>query len=286
MEKLMLSPLEITEYVEEMGVKKAKNRTSQTLLLGMLAGIFIALGAYGSAVASHSITNFGLQKVIAGIVFPVGLLFVLICGSELFTGNCLLSVAVAQKRISISDMIRNLSLVYIGNFIGAAIIAGLVYGAGLLELNGGAVGGYAIKVAATKANLTLSQGFFSGILCNIIVCLSVWGTYAAKEVPGKVLMGFIPIFVFVIAGFEHCVANMYYFSIGLLAKGNALFVKSSHITAEKLSNLTIKGAAHNLLPVTLGNMLGGAIMVGMTYWLIYKKLPYKKHITNKKDRAA
>ena len=237
MEKLILSPLEITEYVEEMGVKKASNKTGQTLLLGVLAGAFIALGAYGSAAASHSVTNFGLQKIVAGIVFPVGLIFVLVCGAELFTGNCLLSIAVAQKRISLKDMIRNLILVYVGNFTGALMIAALIYGAGLLELNNGGIGGYAIKVAATKANLSLSQGFFSGILCNIVVCLSVWGTYAAKEVTGKILMAFIPIFVFIVSGFEHCVANMYYFSIGLIAKTNPLFIEASHTAPEKLSKL-------------------------------------------------
>lgn len=285
MSQNMLSPLEITEYVSEVGVKKAKNRPVQTLFLGILAGIFIALGGYGSSVASHNVTNFGLQKVIAGVVFPVGLLFVLICGSELFTGNCLLSVAVADKKISVGQMAKNLLIVFIGNFIGAALIAFLVYSAGLLDFNGGAVGGYAVKVAATKANLPMGQALSSGILCNIIVCLSVWATYAAKDVAGKALMGFIPIFVFVIAGFEHCVANMYYFTIGLLAKGNPVYIEASHISPEKLANLNVAGVAKNLLPVTIGNIIGGAVLVGLVYWFIYKKAAKKtveKAVSEKK----
>ncbi|WP_010293685.1 formate/nitrite transporter family protein [Clostridium senegalense] len=285
MSKNMLSPLEVTEYVEEVGVKKAKNKSIQTLFLGILAGAYIALGAFGSAVASHSVTNFGLQKTVAGLVFPVGLLLVLICGAELFTGNCLLSVAVAQKRISIKDMAKNLLIVFIGNFIGTVLIALLVYGAGLLDFNSGAVGGYAIKVATGKVNLTITQALFSGILCNIIVCLAVWGSYTAKDISGKVLMGFIPIFVFIISGFEHCVANMYYLTIGLLAKGNPVYVEASHQTAEKLANLNVIGVIHNLIPVTIGNIIGGSILIGLTYWFIYKKSEKNKEIV-KENKVA
>lgn len=285
MSKNMLSPLEVTEYVEEVGVKKAKNKSIQTLFLGILAGAYIALGAFGSAVASHSVTNFGLQKTVAGLVFPVGLLLVLICGAELFTGNCLLSVAVAQKRISIKDMAKNLLIVFIGNFIGTVLIALLVYGAGLLDFNSGAVGGYAIKVATGKVNLTITQALFSGILCNIIVCLAVWGSYTAKDISGKVLMGFIPIFVFIISGFEHCVANMYYLTIGLLAKGNPVYVEASHQTAEKLANLNVMGIIHNLIPVTIGNIIGGSILIGLTYWFIYKKSEKNKEII-KENKVA
>lgn len=270
MDKISLSPLGVTEYVEEMGYKKANNKFSQTLFLGILAGMFIALGAFGSAVASHSIQNFGVQKFIAGLVFPVGLLLVVICGAELFTGNCLLSVAVAQRRISIKDMARNLTIVFVGNFIGAIIIASLVYGAGLLDFNHGALGAYVIKAATKKANLSFSEALFSGILCNIIVSLSVWATYASKDIAGKAIMGFIPIFVFVISGFEHCVANMYYFTIALYAKGISEFVINSHMAPQKLANLNVQGVITNLIPVTIGNIIGGGIIVGLTYWYIYK----------------
>lgn len=269
MEKKMLSPEEICNYVEEMGVSKAGNKAIKTLILGILAGVFIAMGAYASSVASHGIGDAGLQKLVAGLVFPVGLIMVLICGSELFTGNSLLSIAWAQKRISMKQMLRNWCLVWIGNFIGAAFIALLVYYAGLLST--GNVGGYAIKVAATKASIGFGQAIASGILCNIIVCLCVWGTYGAKDITGKIFMGFFPIMAFVIAGFEHCVANMYYFTIGLLAKVNPAFIEGSHVTSEKLSHLNIKGVFSNLVPVTIGNIIGGALCVGIVYWFVYKK---------------
>lgn len=284
MNKSMLTPVEITEYVEGVGIKKANNKTVQTILLAILAGVFIALGAYGSSVASHSIDNVGLQKVVAGTVFPVGLMLVLICGAELFTGNSLLSIAWAEKKITTSQMLKNWVLVFIGNFIGAILIAVLVNAAGLL--NTGNVGGYAIKVAATKANLGFGAALASGVLCNVIVCLSVWGSYAAKDVTGKVLMGFFPIFAFVIAGFEHCVANMYYFSIGLLAKMNPVFVEASHVAPEKLENLNILGVFKNLLPVTLGNIIGGAVLIGLTYWFIYKGSSPKQVVKSEKKLSA
>lgn len=269
MDKKMLSPEEVCRYVEEVGIKKANNRPMQTLLLGILAGIFISLGAYASTVASHGITDPGIQKFVAGIVFPVGLIMVLICGSELFTGNSLLSIAWAQKKISTGQMLRNWGIVWIGNFIGAFLIAALIFASGLLST--GTVGGYAVKAAATKASIGFGPAIASGILCNIIVCLSVWGTYAAKDVTGKVLMSFFPIFAFIISGFEHCVANMYYFSIGLLAKTNPMFIETSHVAIEKLDNLSVMGIFNNLIPVTIGNIIGGAFCIGIIYWIIYIK---------------
>ncbi len=284
MNKSMLTPAEVTDYVESMGIKKANNKTVQTLLLGVLAGAFIALGAYGASVASHSVDNVGLQKVVAGIVFPVGLILVLICGAELFTGNSLLSVAWAEKKITTKQMLKNWILVFIGNFIGAILIAVLINAAGLL--NTGNLGGYVIKVAATKANLSFGSALASGILCNIIVSLSVWGSYAAKDVTGKVLIVFFPIFTFIIAGFEHCVANMYYFSIGLLSKMNPIFVESSHVAPEKLEQLNIIGVFKNLLPVTLGNIIGGSVLIGLTYWFIYKGNSSKQTVKSKEKLSA
>ncbi|MEG0771802.1 formate/nitrite transporter family protein [Clostridium sp.] len=284
MDKKMLTPSEITNYVEEVGIKKANNKIAQTLLLATLAGMFIAMGAYGASMASHSITNIGLQKTVAGIVFPVGLLFVLICGAELFTGNALLSIAWAEKKITFGQMFKNWTLVFVGNFIGSIIIASLIFYAGLLST--GTLGGYAIKVAATKASISFGQALASGILCNIIVCFCVWGTYAAKDVTGKVLMGFIPIFVFVISGYEHVVANMYYFTIGLFAKTNAAFIEASHVTPEKLSHLTIGGIFNNLIPVTIGNIIGGAVFVGLAYWAIYKYIPSKNVIEARKEKMS
>jgi len=180
-------------------------------------------------------------------------------------------------------MFRNWTLVWIGNFIGSAFIAILVFEAGLLST--GTVGGYAVKVAATKASIGFVPAIASGILCNVIVCVCVWGTYAAKDVIGKIFMGFFPIFAFVISGFEHCVANMFYFSIGLLAKTNPAFVEASHASAEKLDNLTIGGIFNNLIPVTIGNIIGGAVCVGLAYWFIYRKCNKKKIVIKEKLSA-
>ncbi len=280
MSKMMLSPDEITTYVEEVGYKKVTNKGVQTLFLGICAGIFIALGAYAASVASHGINDPGLQKFVAGIVFPVGLILVLICGAELFSGNSLLSVAWAEKRITTGQMFKNWAIVWVGNFIGAAFVALLVSASGLLST--GTVGGYAVKVAATKASIGFGPALASGILCNIIVCSSVWGAYAAKDVTGKLFMVFFPILTFIIAGFEHCVANMYYLSIGLLAKTNPAFVEASHISAEKIDNLNLGGVLSNLVPVTIGNVIGGAVIVGLTYWFIFRKCNAKKDVAENK----
>lgn len=274
MEKRMLSPEEVCSYVEEVGVKKANNKAIQTLTLGFLAGIFIALGGFAAAVASHGISDPGIQKLVAGTVFPIGLIFVLVCGAELFTGNSLLSVAWAEKRISTGKLLKNWILVWIGNLAGAVVTALLIYFAGLLST--GTVGGYIIKVAATKTTINFGQGIASGILCNIIVCLSVWGAYAAKDVVGKVFMCFFPIMAFIISGFEHCVANMYYITIGMLAKLNPAFIEASHVSADRIEKINLGGMFQNLIPVTIGNVIGGALCIGLVYWFVYKKCKTEK----------
>lgn len=285
MEKPMLSPKEVCNYVESIGVQKANNQFIQTLTLGILAGAFVAIGGFSAAMASHSIENLGVARLIAGIVFPVGLMFVIICGGELFTGNCLLTVAYAQKKITLKKMIKNWTIVYFTNFLGAFIIVVLIYYSGLLNTNGGKLGGYAIKVAAYKCGLTFTQAFTSGILCNFVVSLAVWGSYAAKDIVGKVFISFFPIMAFVIAGFEHSVANMYYLLLGLFAKINPTYVELSHQNAEKIENINLIHIAQNLIPATLGNIVGGGIFVGLAYWLIYNKAALKD-IDAKNKRAA
>lgn len=276
MDKKMLGPGEVCNYVEEMGVTKSKNRFLQTLVLAFLAGMFISLGAFASQVASHSITNFGLAKLIAGIVFPIGLMFVVICGAELFTGNCLLSVAYAERRISIIDLLRNLLIVFIGNYIGAVFITLLIYFSGAFSLNDAALGGYILKVAYKKSTMGFGKAFASGVLCNVLVCLSVWGSYASKDIVGKIFMAFFPIMAFVITGFEHCVANMYYLTAGLLAKGTEEYIAASHLSLEQVSKIDISHIFSNLIPVTLGNFVGGGILIGLSYWFIYKYMNKKR----------
>ncbi|SHH80095.1 formate/nitrite transporter [Clostridium collagenovorans DSM 3089] len=276
MDKKMLGPGEVCNYVEEMGVTKSNNRFLQTLVLAFLAGMFISLGAFASQVASHSITNFGLAKLIAGIVFPIGLMFVVICGAELFTGNCLLSVAYAERRISIIDLLKNLLIVFIGNYIGAVFITLLIYFSGAFSLNDAALGGYILKVAYKKSTMGFGKAFASGVLCNVLVCLSVWGSYASKDIVGKIFMAFFPIMAFVITGFEHCVANMYYLTAGLLAKGTEEYIAASHLSLEQLSKIDISHIFSNLIPVTLGNFVGGGILIGLSYWFIYKYMNKKR----------
>lgn len=271
MEKLLLTPGEVCDYTIEVGVKKAKGRKLNMFLLGIMAGVFISIGAFSSTVASHSIKNFGVSKLVAGFVFPVGLILVLICGAELFTGNNLLSIAYLEKRITFKDFISNWILVFIGNFVGAILFALLIYHSGAIKANGGMVAAYALKTTYVKESLSIKEALLSGILCNIIVCSSVWGSYASKDITGKVFMAFFPIMAFVISGFEHCVANMYYLSLGHLCKGNLNLTSVSTLSKENLSMINGLNLFKNISIVTLGNIIGGAIFIGITYWFIYKR---------------
>jgi formate transporter len=272
MEKRMLIPAEVCDETVNVGIKKgAKSTLLQTTILGLFAGAFISMGAFAAAMSSHSIENIGLAKLVAGIIFPVGLILVLMAGAELFTGNSLLIIAFLEKRITLKQILRNWVVVWCTNFIGAIFIAYLLFNSGLFDTNAGKLGGYAIKIAATKAGLSFNQAFASGILCNFIVTLAVWASYSAKDVVSKIFVSFFPIMAFVISGFEHSVANMYYFTVGLLLKSNPLYVENSHVAAEKLAKLDIAHVFGNLLPVTLGNIVGGALFVGAAYWLVFKK---------------
>lgn len=264
-----INPMNTMETVEEtihIGEKKAaKTHGYQTLIAGILAGTFIALGSFAAATAAHAVINPGLAKFVAGAIFPVGLILIIICGGELFTGNTLLFLANLEKKITTKQMLRNWSIVYVGNFIGALVIALLIYASGLLASNNGLLAEYLTHVADKKSHLTLLQAFSSGILCNLLVCLAVWGAYASKDVVGKILMIWFPVMAFIVSGFEHSVANMYYFTTGAL-----------------LGSLDWSGVAQNMVAVTLGNIVGGAFYVGLAYWAGYKYIPnlytMKKHV--------
>jgi len=277
METNLLKPNEICDEAINTGIKKSKYSTHQAIILGIMAGAFIALGAFSAALASHGVADVGVSKLIAGSIFPVGLMLVLICGADLFTGNCLMVVAVAEKKITLKSMLKNWGIIYLTNFIGAFLIAFLIFNAGLLHVNSDKLGGYAIKVAVNKSSLTFIQALSSGILCNIVVCLAVWGAYAAKDMIGKIAIIWFPVMAFVVAGFEHSVANMYYFSIGILARTDASLVEASHISADKLAMLNWNNIIfNNVIPVTIGNIIGGSVFVGLAYWSIYKFKPNKK----------
>ncbi len=274
----MKSYLEHYEIVEEMisvGKKKAGKKWHQTILFAFLAGMFIALGAQASVFASHGISDTGVAKTVAGTVFPIGLIFILIIGGELFTGNCLLIMAVMDKKIKGKQMVKNLCLVFLGNLLGSLFIVLLNAGSGQFNTSHGLLAAYTIKTAVTKTHITPVAGLLSGILCNILVCFCVLLATCAKDVTGKILAVFIPIYVFVISGFEHCVANMYYLFAGIMAAKNpeyvALAVEKYGLSQEKIDSLTVASTMNNFIPVTLGNIIGGVVVVGMLYYYLNKK---------------
>ena len=279
----MHSPKEIIDINMSGAVNKANLRLEKMMALGILAGMFIALGGVASQTASHAITNVSAAKIAAGAVFPIGLLMIVLVGGELFTGNCLMIMATMDKQIRFRRFMRNLIGVFIANTIGALFIAILVYFSGNLDTGGGALGGYAISVAVEKVSHSTIRGIASGFLCNIFVCMAVLKGAAAKEVAGKIQATWFPIFAFVICGFEHIVANMYFIPIGLLAKGKPLYVEQAKavygVTAEKLATLTVDSVWNNFIPVTIGNLLGGIFIGVMLYFVNVHvdKLPESKH---------
>jgi formate/nitrite transporter len=271
-----LTPKEVLEYTEETGYQKAFMPFRRSALLAFLAGLFIALASVGSNVIAYGIENTGMAKYLAGLIFPAGLILVVVAGAELFTGNNLISVAVLSKRVKPGKYLSNLVLLWVGNLAGSVFVAILIYLSGQLDFSGGLLGAYTVKVGVIKTSMSFTELFTSGILCNILVCLAVWMAYAAKDIAGKSIAIFFPIWLFIASGYEHSVANMYYLSAALLAKLNPIYVTLAQtdygLTADSLSNLTISGMLFtNLIPVTLGNLAGGALFVGAWYWWAYKK---------------
>jgi formate/nitrite transporter len=273
LDKSFFSPAEIAEGFIETGRKKAALSPFSQFALGILAGAFIAFAAEGSNVAIHTMASVGLAKALAGALFSVGLMLVIVAGGELFTGNCLMVLSLSERKISLGAMLRNWAVVYLGNFAGAILVAFLVLCSGQLGFSGGLLGGFTIKVAAYKTSLSFIEAFVMGIMCNWLVCLAVWMAAGTKDMAGKLLAIFFPIWLFVTSGFEHSIANMYYIPAGIFAKGNQAWVNAAislGSTQEKIDSLTWASfALGNLLPVTLGNIVGGGLFVGMAYWFIY-----------------
>lgn len=274
-----LLPQEIAEYTVQTGMKKVKTSYINMLILGILAGAFIAFGGEGSNMAAFNLlsspTTYGIGKALAGATFTTGLMMVLIAGGELFTGNTMILAGVLDGKIKVSEMVINWIIVYIGNFIGAVLIAYAMNKTGLFASGANGLGAMTIKIAASKVGFTFGQAFILGILCNILVCLAVWMSYSAKDITGKIFAVFFPIWLFVTSGFEHSIANMYYIPAGIIAKGNNAFVQAAlsiGVTPEKLAHLNWQNfLIKNLVPVTLGNIVGGSIFVAGTYWFVYIK---------------
>ena len=252
-----------------------KKNTSFTKLVGkaILAGMMIGMGAAGSSVAAHAVSNVGLARLVAGVVFPVGLMMVIILGAELFTGDCLVAMAVPEKKVSLLQYIRILISVYLGNLLGGTLLSLMVYYSGQFNYSNGLLGAYTIKVAVGKVGLDFDTAIVSGILCNILVCVAVLMAGCAKDVTGKLLVAFFVIMLFVVSGFEHCVANMYYITAGLLAKMNpdyvAVAMKQYELSQVQIDSLNLFGYyVKNLLPVTLGNIMGGTLFLGLPLYYL------------------
>ena len=249
------TPAEIATRVENAGVFKANLPAIQTLVLAILGGAFIAFGAmFYTLVVTNTGMGFGPQRLLGGIVFSLGLILVVIAGAELFTGNNLIVMAWVERRISLYQLLRNWILVFVGNLIGTVATALIVHFSGVLNLGDGAVTITAQNIAIAKTQIPFTEAFFRGLLCNTLVCLAIWLCFAAHTVAGKILAIVFPVSAFVALGFEHSVANMYFIPIGYLAGA---------------TEITINGFLANLVPVVLGNIIGGSFLVASVYWVIY-----------------
>ncbi|HKY53612.1 MAG TPA: formate transporter FocA [Anaerolineales bacterium] len=272
-----LLPPAMAAKAEQVGVNKANLETLNTFMLAVLAGAFIALGAvFATTVTAGAsgILPYGVTKLLGGIVFCLGLILVVIAGAELFTGNNLIIMAWASGKVTTAQVLRNWMIVYAGNLAGSIGTALFMFLSGQYTFGAGAIGLNVLNLADAKANLGFVQAIVLGILCNALVCLAVWLTYSARTTTDKILAILFPITAFVAAGFEHSVANMYFIPIGLFVKGGASAEFWSQIgkTAADYGNLTWQAfLINNLLPVTIGNMIGGTVFVGVIYWRIYSR---------------
>lgn len=264
----------VEKYIENCQAKR-KLSAKSIFVKAVLAGSMISMGAAMSSVAAHTVSDVGLARLAAAVVFPVGLMMVILLGAELFTGDCLVSMSVMDGKQKVKDAIRLLVLVYLGNFVGAVFTALFISLSGQWDYSAGMLGAYTIKVAIGKVSLTFTEAMISGILCNVLVCAAVLMAMCAKDITGKLLASFSTIMLFVVSGFEHCVANMYYITAGILALNNPeyaqLAMSAYGYSAGQLENLnTMSFFVTNLLLVTIGNILGGALFVGAPIYYLNK----------------
>jgi len=266
-----LPPPAMARKAEDVGVAKVGLSAANMFALSVLAGAFIALGAIfaTTVTAGGSTLPYGVVRLLAGLTFSLGLILVVVAGAELFTGNNLIVMAWASKRVSTARLLRNWAIVYAGNFSGAIATAGLLFASKQYEFGKGAVGVQALTIAATKTDYGFVQAIVLGAFCNALVCLAVWLCYGARTTADKILAIVPPIAAFVAAGFEHSVANMFFIPMGLFVKSDTAFVSSQQGVPD-MSDLTWARFLYaNLLPVTIGNIVGGALMVGAIYWFVY-----------------
>jgi formate transporter len=275
----MLIPPEMAAKAENAGVTKASLGWRNMFLLAVLAGAFIALGAiFATTVTAGAAAQlpFGVVKLLGGLVFCLGLILVIVGGAELFTGNNLIVMAWCSKKISAAQLLRNWLIVYAGNLAGSLLTAVFMLYSRQYMFGNGLIGLNAINIAQAKCALGFSEAVILGMMCNALVCLAVWLCYSARSTTDKILSIIFPITAFVAAGFEHCVANMYFIPIGILVKGSAPagFWTAIGKTAGDYGSLTWANfVVKNLIPVTIGNVVGGALLVGLVYWFIYIRKP-------------
>lgn len=259
----MYTPVEVTKNLSDVGDKKAGRKALDLWLLGALAGAYISMAGIVSQVISHDISQYlgvGITRFIMGTVFNLGLALVILAGAELFTGNCLIIISVLDKRVSWGKMFRNWVIIWLANGLGSAIVVALTLATDIGGMNGGAVGRFAASVAAGKLALPFATVFYKGILANWLVCLAVWLSSSAKDVGGKIIGMYLPILGFVAINMEHSIANMFSIPFGLAQAGN--------LNLQTLSQF----AMDNLLPATLGNIIGGALFVGAVHWCLFSPL--------------
>ena len=258
------SPQQIAERVDNIGVTKARLPLLSMAMLGMLAGAFIGLGAlYYTLVVSDASLSFAVARVLGAVCFSLGLLLVVVAGAELFTGNNLLAMAWADGKVSTAEVLRNWAVVCAANFVGAAGLALLVFLSGHAGMNGGAIAQSYLKIAITKSTMPVAELFFRGVLCNVLVCMAVWVVLAGRSVVDKFFAIVLPVSAFVAAGFEHSIANMYFFPLALLLKESGIALPAG------ADAITVYAMLRNLVPVILGNIFGGSVLVALVYYVIY-----------------
>ncbi len=268
-----LIPAEVARKSEAVGVAKATEGALKLFVLAVLAGAFIALGAiFATTITAGGELGFGMSRLLGGLVFSLGLILVVLAGAELFTGNNLIVMAAASRRITLAQLLRNWVIVYFGNFLGAIAFALLMFASQQYLQGDGAVGTKMLAIGSAKTSLDLVPAIALGILCNVLVCLAVWLCMCARSVADKVLAIIFPITAFVAAGFEHCVANMYFIPKALFLKSwasDAFWETTGRSAADYPELNWANFFLRNLLPVTLGNIIGGTLLVGLVYWFVY-----------------
>ena len=278
-----LLPPEMAKKAENIGVNKVNIGPFRMLALAVLAGAFIALGAVFMTTVTagaSGVLPYGIARLLGGVAFCLGLILVVVAGAELFTGNNLIVMAWASRKVTTGKLLRNWLIVYFGNFVGAVLTAYGVYLSGQYAFGQGAVGLQALTIANAKVGLSFTQAVVLGVFCNALVCLAVWLCMSARTTTDRILSILFPISAFVAAGFEHSIANMYFIPVALFIKNGAPAEFWTNIgkTAADFSNVTWSNFfVANLLPVTIGNIIGGVLMVGLVYWFIYLRPSWTGH---------